>query len=111
MKIKKLITLAILAVMVLPAGIALAETIEGTVASVDLDGNKLEVTKKAADPAAAEEQVSVSVADTTTFSGDAASLAEVVEGDNAVIEADKDATTGNLVAKSVAVSMAEEEAI
>ena len=108
MKINKLIALAVLALMVLPCGIVLAETVEGTVASVDLDGKKLEVTTKNAQTGA-EEKVAVSVSDTTTFSGDAASLAEVVEGDIAKLEVEKDAASGNSVAKSVEITIPEEE--
>ena len=108
MKINKRIALAVLALMVLPCGIVLAETVEGTVASVDLDGKKLEVTTKNAQTGA-EEKVAVSVSDTTTFSGDAASLAEVVEGDIAKLEVEKDAASGNSVAKSVEITIPEEE--
>ncbi|MBI2167699.1 MAG: hypothetical protein HYU34_05620 [Candidatus Omnitrophica bacterium] len=108
MKVNKLIALAVLALMVLPCGIVLAETVEGNVASVDLDGNKLEVTTKNAQTGA-EEKVAVSVSDTTVFSGDAASLAEVVEGDIAKLEVEKDTASGSSVAKSVEITIPEEE--
>lgn len=104
----KVIAMAVLAIMLVPCGIALAETVEGTVASVDLDGKKVDVTKKNAETGA-DETVSISVGDTTTYTGDAASLAEIIEGDKVKVEADKDAATGNWVAKSMEVTFAEEE--
>lgn len=104
MKVKGISFLIALALVVLASGVAFAEPLEGEVASVDLTGNTLEITK-AADPATgAAESVKVSVNDTTTYSGEVTALAEVIEGDKVKLEVEKDATTGNMVAKSVDVA-------
>lgn len=109
MKNHKMLALALLAVMLIATGVAYAELVEGEVTAVDLAGNLLKVSKAAAEGAAAEE-VSIGVNDTTTYSGEVTALAEVVEGDKVKIEAEKDAATGNWVAKSVDVAAIEEEA-
>lgn len=102
-KLALFLTLAILAA----SGAAWAETVQGEVTAVDLTGKTLKVKK--ADAAGAGEEVSISVSDTTTYSGEVTALAEVIEGDEVKIEADKDAATGNWAAKSVDVSFVEEE--
>ena len=109
MKANKMVALAVLAVMVLVSGAAYAETIQGEVASVDLAGKMLKVTK-GGEAAGAKETLNISVSDATTYSGEVTALAEVVEGDKVKIEADKDAASGNWMAKSVDVSAAEETA-
>lgn len=106
MKTRNIAALVVLALLVVASGVAYAETVEGTVASVDLAGKALKVTKTTAGTGASEE-VSIAVSDTTTYSGEVTALAEVVEGDKVKIEADKDATSGNWTAKSVNVSVAE----
>ncbi len=105
MKSRKIAVLALLAIALLVSGVAYAETIEGKVASVDLQGKSLEVTKS--DASGATQNVKVSVSDATTYAGEVTALAEVIEGDKVKVEADKDAASGNWVAKSVNVSAAE----
>ena len=95
-----------LALAFLFSGVALAEMVEGEVTSVDLTGKALKVTKTDA-ATGAKEELNVTVADTTTYSGEVTALAEVVEGDKVKIEAEKDAASGNWVAKSVNVPAAE----
>lgn len=109
MKVGKISFFVTLAFVLLASGVAFAETLEGTVASLDLDGKAIEVTKKA-EPGAAEEKVRVSVTDTTAYSGEATALEEMIEGDLVKLEVEKDAQ-GNWVAKSVEVSFGEEETI
>lgn len=110
MKINKLIAIAILAIMLVPCGIVFADTVEGTASNVDLDANKIEVATKNA-TTGAEEKVTVSITDKTTFTGDAASLAEVIEGDAVKLEVTKDEAAGTLSATSAAVTFAEEETV
>lgn len=100
---KKVCFVLVLALVALASGVAFAETVEGTVASVDLAGNMLKITKTDAATGATEE-VSVSVTDTTTYAGEVTALAEVIEGDDVKVEAEKDAATGNWVASSVEVA-------
>lgn len=104
-----MMALAMLALMLVASGLAYAELVQGEVASVDLEGKAIEINKTAADAAAgaAAEKVRVSVNDKTTYAGDVTALAEVIEGDKVKIEAEKDATSGNWVAKSVEVATAE----
>lgn len=106
MKIHKISTLVLLAVVMLASGIAYAELVQGEVTNVDLEGNALEVQKKDATTGATE-SLRISVSDTTAYSGEVTALAEMIEGDVVKIEADKDATSGNWVAKSVEVSAGE----
>lgn len=106
MKLSKIALLASLAIVLVASGIAFAEMVEGTVASLDLDGKAIEVTKKA-EAGAAGENVRVTVSDATTYSGEVTALEEIIEGDLIKIEAEKDAQ-GNVVAKSVDVSFGEE---
>lgn len=94
------------AVALLVSGVAFADTVQGTVASVDLAGKVIKVSKTDAATGATEE-VSISVNDTTTYSGEVTALAEVIEGDKVKVEATKDATSGNWVAKSVDVASEE----
>ncbi|MBI4115857.1 MAG: hypothetical protein HY447_04700 [Candidatus Omnitrophica bacterium] len=101
MKSTKMALFVVMALALLASGVAYAEAVQGTVASVDLAGNTLTVTKT--DVAGATEEVSITVNDTTTYSGEVTSLAEVIEGDDVTLEAEKDAVTGNWVAKSVDV--------
>ena len=100
---KKISFVLALALVLMASGVAFAETVEGTVASVDLAGKVLKVSKTNAATGASEE-VSIWVSDTTTYTGEVTALAEVIEGDTVKIEADKDATTGNWMAKSVDVA-------
>jgi len=100
---KKLCLVLAIAVAFLASGIAYADMVDGTVTSVDLTGNVLKVSKTDAATGATEE-VSIGVNDTTTYSGEVTALAEVIEGDTVKIEAEKDAATGNWVAKSVDVA-------
>ena len=104
---KKISLFLVAALVLMASGVAFAEMIEGTVASVDLAGKIVKISKT--DPATgASEEVSIGVSDTTTYSGEVTALAEVIEGDTVKIEADKDATTGNWVAESVDVAAATE---
>jgi len=103
---KKVSLFLALALVLTMSGVAFAETVQGTVSSVDLAGKVLKVSKKDAATGAAED-VSISVNDTTTYTGEVTALAEVIEGDTVKIEADKDATSGNWVAKSVEVAATE----
>lgn len=100
---KKISMFLVAALVLMASGVAFAEMVDGTVASVDLAGKILKVSKTDAATGASEE-VSISVSDTTTYSGEVTALAEVIEGDTVKIEADKDAATGNWVAKSVDVA-------
>lgn len=100
---KKISLLLVAALVLMASGVAFAETVQGTVASVDLAGKIVKVTKTDAATGTSQE-VSISVSDTTTYTGEVTALAEVIEGDTVKIEADKDATTGNWVAKSVDVA-------
>ena len=94
------------ALTLMASGVAFAEALQGEVVSVDLTGKALKISK--ADAATgAKEEVSVSVNDTTTYSGEVTALAEVVEGDKVKLDVEKDATSGNWVAKSVDVAAAE----
>lgn len=103
---KKVSLFLALALVLTASGVAFAETVEGTVSSVDLAGKLLKVSKTDAATGASEE-VSITVNDSTTYSGEVTALAEVIEGDTVKIEADKDATSGNWVAKSVDVAATE----
>ena len=103
---KTVAILAVLAIVLGLSGVAFAEAVEGKVVSVDLEGNALEVSKGDA-AAGAAENLKISVNDATTYSGEATALAEVIEGDKVKIEADKDAASGNWMAKSVDVSAGE----
>lgn len=107
MKLSKIALLTSLAVAWVASGAAFAETVEGTVASLDLDAKAIEVTQKA-EAGATGEKVRVSVNDATTYSGEVTALEEIIEGDLIKVEAEKDAQ-GNLMAKSVDVSFGEEE--
>ena len=93
------------AMLALVSGIAYAETLQGEVTNVDLEGKAIEIQK--ADAAGAKEAVKVSVNDATTYSGEVTALEEMIEGDAVKLEAEKDAATGNWLAKSVDVSAAE----
>ena len=106
MKANKITALAVLALMLIASGVAFAEMVEGTVANVDLAGKVLKVTKTDA-ATGANEEVSIWVSDSTTYAGEVTALAEVVEGDKVKIEAEKDAASGNWMAKSVDVAAAE----
>lgn len=99
---KKLSLVLAVALMLTASGVAFAETVEGTVTSVDLAGKVLKVEKTDAATGTAEE-LSISVDDSTAYSGEVTALAEVIEGDAVKIEAEKDAAGGNWVAKSVDV--------
>ena len=103
---KKMSVLLAVAVALLVSGVAFADTVQGTVSSVDLAGKVIKVSKTDAATGATEE-VSISVNDTTTYSGEVTALAEVIEGDKVKVEAAKDATSGNWVAKSVDVASEE----
>ena len=107
MKSNKIAVLTLLAFAVVMSGVAYAEMVEGKVASVDLEGKALEIAKTDA-ASGATENVRITVTDTTAYSGEVTALAEVIEGDKVKVEADKDAATGNWVAKSVDVSAATE---
>lgn len=106
---KKISMFLVLALALLGAGVAFAETVEGTVSSVDLTGKMLKVEKTDA-TTGAKETVDISVDDKTAYEGEATSLEEVIEGDKIKVEADKDATSGKWVAKSVNISLGEEPA-
>ena len=109
MKIQKRTAMVLLALMIVMSGAAYAEMVQGEVTNVDLEGKAIELQKKA-DPAAglAAEQLKVTVSDTTAYSGEVTALEEIIEGDVVKMEADKDAS-GNWVAKSVDVSLGQEE--
>ena len=103
---KGLCLVVVMALALLASGVAFAEALEGEVASVDLTGKALKITKT--DTATgAKEEVNVTVSDTTTYSGEVTALAEVVEGDKVKLDVEKDATSGNWMAKSVDVAAAE----
>lgn len=106
MKNAKLCLLMALAVVLLASGVAFAEALEGKVSGVDLAGKMLKVDKT--DAAGKTETLSVSVDDKTTYAGEVTALAEVIEGDQVKLDAEKDATSGNWVAKSVEVPTAAE---
>ena len=106
MKNKGMCLLVAVALTLLASGAALADTLEGEVVSVDLTGKAMKVAKTDA-ATGAKEELSVSVTDTTTYSGEVTALAEVIEGDQVKLEVEKDAATGNWVAKSVDVSVVE----
>ena len=100
---KKISLVLAVAVALFASGVAYAETVEGKVASVDLAGKALKITKANA-ATGTNEEVNIAVSDTTTYTGEVTALAEVIEGDTVKVEADKDATTGNWMAKSVEVA-------
>jgi hypothetical protein len=106
---KKLSLFLVLAVALAFAGLAYAETIEGTVASIDLAGKMIKVSKTDAATGATEE-LSISVSDTTAYAGEVTALDELLEGDEVKLDAEKDAATGSWVAKSVEVPVAPEAA-
>lgn len=97
----------LVALMLVASGVAFAEMVEGEVTAVDLAGNSLTIAKTDA-ATGATENVAISVSDATTYSGEVTALAEVIEGDKVKVEADKDATSGKLTAKSVDVAAIEE---
>ena len=104
---KKGLCLAVIVALALFAsGVAFAEALQGEVSSVDLTGKALKITSTDA-ATGAKSVVNVTVSDTTTYSGEVTALAEVVEGDKVKLEVEKDATSGNMVAKSVNVAAAE----
>ena len=105
MKNKGMCFLVALALVLLVSGVAFAEALQGEVASVDLTGKVIKVTKTDA-ATGAKEEMSVSVSDATTYSGEVTALAEVVEGDKVKLEVEKDAS-GNWAAKSVDVAATE----
>lgn len=105
MKLGKVTWLVLAMFLSLSAGVAYAEAVQGEVTNVDLEGKAIDVEKT--DAQGAKEILKISVDDTTTYSGEVTALEEMIEGDAVKIEADKDATTGNWVAKSVAVSVPE----
>lgn len=107
MKSHRIAVLALLAFAFLVSGVAYADAVEGKVVSVDLEGQAIEIAKTDA-ATGATENVRVSVSDTTAYSGEVTALAEVIEGDTIKVEADKDAASGNWVAKSVDISAAVE---
>ena len=107
MKMHKIAALALLAVVLVASGAAYADWVEGTVKSVDLTGKALEISKRDA-AGGTTEDVKISVSDATTYSGEVTALEEVIEGDVVKIEAEKDAASGNWVAKSVDVTAPEE---
>lgn len=106
---KKIMALALGAVLLLVSGVASADAIQGEVVNVDLEGNALEV-KQAAQEGAAGENVRVAVSETTAYSGEVTAFAEIIEGDTAKIDATKDAS-GNWVANSVDISVEEMEEV
>ena len=111
MKHGKMVLLVLAAFLALAVGTAYAETVEGEVTNVDLEGKALEVQKT--DAAGAKETVKISVNDSTAYSGEVTALEEVIEGDTAKIEASKDGA-GNWMAASVDISVEEvalEEAV
>lgn len=99
----KKLTLFIAVALLCVSGAAYAEMIEGSVTAVDLEGKKVSVTK------ADGSSVDVWVADATTYAGEVTALAEVIEGDDVKVEAEKDAASGNLTAKSLEVPTPTEE--
>lgn len=103
---KGLCLVVVMALALLASGVAYAEALEGEVVSVDLTGKALKISKTDA-ATGAKEEVSVTVNDATTYSGEVTALAEVVEGDQVKMEVEKDAASGNTVAKSVDVAAAE----
>lgn len=103
---KGLCLVVVMALALLASGVAFAEALEGEVVSVDLTGKVLKVATTDA-ATGAKEEVSVTVDDATTYSGEITALAEVVEGDKVKLDVEKDATSGNTVAKSVGVAAAE----
>ena len=102
MKHGKMVLVVLTSFLALAVGRAYAETVEGEVTNVDLEGKALEVQKTGE----AKETVKISVNDSTTYSGEVTALEEVIEGDAAKIEATKDAS-GNWMATSVDISVEE----
>lgn len=107
MKWNRILGLALMAAVLVAAGAAYAETIQGEVVNVDLEGSALEV--KPAGGAEKAENLRIAVSETTAYSGEVTAFAEIIEGDIAKIEATKDAS-GKLTASSVDISVEEEEA-
>lgn len=105
MKNRGMCFLVALALVFLASGVAFAEALEGEVTSIDLAAKMIKVTKTDA-ATAAKEELSISVSDTTTYSGEVTALAEMVEGDKVKLEVEKDAG-GKWVAKSVNVAVVE----
>jgi len=103
---KKRLLWVVMALVLVASGVAYADMVEGEVVSVDLTGNMLEVAKTDA-ATGTTENLTISVDDATAYSGEVTALAEVVEGDQVKLEVEKDAATGNWMAKSVDVSVIE----
>lgn len=109
MKTGKTVLFLALAVAVLATGVAYAENVQGHVISVDLAAKTIKISKAPEQPDAPPEVVTVWVNDTTTYSGEATVLAEVIEGDNVSLDVVKDEASGNWIAKSVNVTSFNEE--
>lgn len=105
MKKMQLVTAVLLATLVLYQGAAYAKTVSGKVVSTDALANTLTLSQKNA-VTGVDEEVVISVKDTTTYSGVSA-LADLKAGDEVSVEADEDATTKNWAASSISTAKVE----
>jgi hypothetical protein len=102
------LAVAVFALLLVLSGVAFADMVSGTVASIDVDGKSFELEQLNPDTGIAE-KVRIWVSDTTTYPEDIAGLEDLIEGDAVELEVDKDAATGNWIVKSVQFSEEEYE--
>ena len=103
MKTKSISFLMGIALAFLALGVAYAETLEGTVAKIDLGQNTFEIEK------ADGTKMNVWVTEKTAYSGEITALEEMIEGDPVKLEGSQDRSSGNWVARSVDVTLPEGE--
>lgn len=99
MKRMQIVFSILVAALMLFQGAAFAKTVEGTVVSADVVANTLTVSHTDAATGATED-VTVSVSETTTYSG-VASLDGLQAGDQVSVEAEQDAVTNQWAASLV----------
>ncbi|OGW86399.1 MAG: hypothetical protein A3C35_05560 [Omnitrophica bacterium RIFCSPHIGHO2_02_FULL_46_11] len=100
---KKLAIAVLVVFFAVSQGTAHADMVKGNVASIDNAAKSLTINRVNA-TTGAEEQVAISVTDTTAFSG-TASLEELKAGDEVWVDATEDPATKNWVASSVKLSL------
>ena len=105
MKKMQLVMAVLLATFVLYQGAAYAKMVSGKVVSTDVVANTLSLSQMNL-VTGIDENVVISVKDTTTYSGVSA-LADLKAGDEVSVEADEDLTTKSWVASSVSTTKAE----
>ena len=103
MKNMKLAIAILIATFVVFQGAGYADLVKGNVVSTDIAAKSLTISRLNA-TTGAQEQVAVSVTDTTAFSG-VASLAELKAGDEVWVDATEDPATKNWAAASVKRSL------